>query len=138
MLLLGVTTVGLGLNNAIGATDAVREGARFGATMTTSPLPAGVTNWAAAIQQKTVEASAGSIGAASQVCVKLQKGTSTVLQQSACTFPTSEPSNPTSLGATECVVKVWARIPVTINIGLASWDINVVRSSVARYERTCS
>jgi hypothetical protein len=34
-------------------------------------------------------------------------------------------------------VKVWARIPVTVNIGVTSWDIYVIRSSVSRYERTC-
>jgi Flp pilus assembly protein TadG len=138
MLLLGMTTVGMSINNAIGATDAVREGARFGATTSYSPLPTGVTSWTAAIQQKTVDAAAGSIDATSQVCVKLQKGTSTSILQSSCAFTSSEPANPTSLTATECVVKVWARVPVTINIGLASWDINVVRTSVARYERTCT
>jgi Flp pilus assembly protein TadG len=137
MLLLGVTTAGMGINNALGTTDAVREGARFGATTLTSPVPAGYANWAAAVQAKTVGLSAGSVTSASQVCVKLQKGTTTVLQQSGCAFGTSEPATPTSISSTDCVVKVWARVPVTVNIGVASWDIYVIRSSVARYERTC-
>jgi Flp pilus assembly protein TadG len=138
MLLLGVTTAGLGMHNALGTTDAVREGARFGATTLTTPVPAGYASWSAAVQAKTVVLSAGSVTSDTQVCVKLQKGTSTVLQQSSCTFATSEPPNPTSITATDCIVKVWARIPVTVNIGVASWDIFVVRSSVARYERTCT
>jgi hypothetical protein len=137
MLMLGVTTAGLSLNDTLGATDAVREGARYGATTATSPLPSGYASWSAAVQDKTAALSAGSISDANQVCVKLQKGTSTVLQQSSCSFSGSEPATPTSVTATDCVVKVWARIPVTINIGVASWDIDVIRSSVARYERTC-
>jgi Flp pilus assembly protein TadG len=138
MLLLGITTAGLGLNNALGTTDAVREGARYGATTLMTPAPTGYSTWAAAVQAKTVGLSAGSLTGTSQVCVKLQKGTSTTLQQSACTFSSSEPSNPTSITSTDCIVKVWARIPVNINIGVASWDIYVIRSSVAHYERTCT
>jgi Flp pilus assembly protein TadG len=137
MLLLGITTSGMGISHALGTTDAVREGARFGATTLTTPLPAGYASWSAAVQDKTVGLSAGSLTNVNQVCVKLQKGTSTVLQQSTCAFGTSEPANPTSITSTDCVVKVWARIPVTVNIGVASWDIYVIRSSVARYERTC-
>jgi Flp pilus assembly protein TadG len=137
MLLLGVTTAGLGINNALGTTDAVREGSRYAATTATSPTPAGYGSWTAAVQAKTVGLSAGSVDASSQVCVKLMKGTSTVLQQSSCSFSSSEPATPTTVTATDCTVKVWARIPVTVNIGVASWDIYVIRSSVARYERTC-
>lgn len=137
MLLLGLSTLGLGLSNALGTTDAVREGARFGATTLTSPVPTGYSSWSAAVQAKTVGLSAGSLTNTNQVCVKLQKGTSTVLQQSSCSFSSNEPATPTSITATDCVVKVWARIPVTINIGVDSWDIFVIRSSVARYERTC-
>jgi Flp pilus assembly protein TadG len=137
MLLLGMTTAGLSLNKALGTTDAVREGARFAATTATSPVPVGSSSWSAAVQLKTVQLSAGSLTASDQVCVKLQKGTSTVVQQSSCTFSTYEPANPSSLISTDCVVKVWARVPVTINIGVAKWDIYTVRSSVARYERTC-
>jgi Flp pilus assembly protein TadG len=137
MLLLGVTTLGIGLNSALGTTDAVREGARFGATTLTSPAPAGYASWSAAVQAKTVGLSAGSLTNSNQVCVKLQKGTSTVVMQSSCTFSSNEPATPTSITSTDCVVKVWARIPVNIDIGVASWDIYVIRSSVSRYERTC-
>ena len=137
MLLLGLTTAGMGISNALGTTDAVREGSRYGATTSTSPVPAGYASWSAAVQAKTVGLSAGSVPNSNQVCVKLMKGTSTVLQQSTCSFSTSEPATPTSVTSTDCVVKVWARIPVTVNIGVTSWDIYVIRSSVARYERTC-
>ena len=138
MLLLGVTAAGIGLSNALGTTDAVREGARFGATTLVTPPPTGYGTWSAAVQAKTVALSDGSLTATSEVCVKLQKGTSTVVQQSSCTFTANEPPNPTSLQATDCIVKVWAKIPVEINIGVASWNIDVIRGSVAHYERTCS
>jgi Flp pilus assembly protein TadG len=138
MLLLGMTTAGVSLNKALGTTDAIREGARFGGTTPTTPVPVGSSSWSAAIQTKTVELSAGSLTSTAQVCVKLQKGTSTVIQQSACAFSSAEPANPSSLTATDCIVKVWSRIPVTINIGLTSWDVDVFRNAVARYERTCT
>jgi Flp pilus assembly protein TadG len=138
MLLLGIATAGLGFSNALGTTDAVREGARYGATTLYTPAPTGYGSWSAAVQAKTVGLSAGSLTSTSQVCVKLQKGTSTTLQQSSCSFSSSEPSNPTSITSTDCIVKVWARIPVNINIGVANWNIYVIRSSVSHYERTCS
>lgn len=138
MLLLGIVTAGASYNTALGTTDAVREGARFGATTLTSPAPVGFGNWSAAVQQKTADLSAGAIASASQVCVKLLKGTSTVVQQSACTFASSEPPNPAGVAATDCVVKVWARVPVKINIGIKVWTIDVIRVAVARYERACA
>ena len=69
MLLLGVTTAGMGLNNALGTTDAVREGSRYGATTATSPTPAGYGSWSAAVQSKTLGLSAGSVTNTNQVCV---------------------------------------------------------------------
>jgi|SRR4051812_6510327 Flp pilus assembly protein TadG len=137
MLLLGVTTAGMGISNSLGTTDAVREASRYAATTALTPAPAGYGSWSAAVQAKTVALSAGSVANTSQVCVKAMKGTSTVLAQSSCSFSSSEPATPTSVTAVDCVVKVWARVPVTVNIGVASWDIYVIRSSVARYERTC-
>lgn len=138
MLLLGMTTAGISLNKAIGTTDAVREGARFGGTTPTSPVPVGASSWSSAIQLKTVMLSAGSLTSTDQVCVKLQKGTTTVVQQSPCAFSSAEPANPTSITATDCIVKVWSRVPVTVNIGITSWNVDVDRNSVARYERTCA
>jgi hypothetical protein len=137
MLLLGITTGGLSFSKALGSTDAVREGSRFGATTLHSPAPSGFASWSAAVQSKVVQLSYGTVPANSNVCVKLQMGTSTVVEQSSCSFSSAEPPNPAGLLATDCVVKVWAKIPVTIDIGIARWDVFVIRGAVARYERTC-
>ncbi len=137
VLLLGVTTAGVSYNKALGTTDAIREGARYGATALTTPAPAG--GWVSAVQQKTVSLSAGTIPGTSNVCVKLTKGPSaSVVLSSACSFSANEPATPTGLAATDCVVKVWAKVPFTINTGIAVWNNNIVRASVARYERTCT
>src|SRR3954465_15810944 len=109
MLLLGVTTAGMGVNNALGTTDAVRARPRYGATTATSPAPSGYASWSAAVQAKTLGLSAGSVTNVNQVCRTLQKGPSTVLQQSSCSFSGSAPATPTSVTSTDCVVKVWAR-----------------------------
>jgi Flp pilus assembly protein TadG len=137
MLLLGVTTAGVSFSNALGTTDAVREGARFGATTLQTPAPSGYASWSAAVQAKVVTLSYGSVTSTSKVCVKLQKGTSTVIEQSACAFAANEPANPAGLTATDCIVKVWAQIPANVNIGVANWNINVNRGAVAHYERGC-
>ncbi len=133
-LLLGIATAGLSYNTALAATDAIREGARYGATTATSPAPSG-GSWANTVRSKTAELSYGGVAEA-QVCVQLVKGSS-VVQSSTCSLSTAAPANPAGLGDTECVVKVWAQVPVTINIVVQSWDIPLVRHAVARYERTC-
>ncbi|CAN5580547.1 hypothetical protein BH18ACT8_BH18ACT8_00610 [soil metagenome] len=135
-LMLGITTAGFSYSKALATTDAVREGARFGATTLTSPPPAGSTSWAAAVQTKTAELSYGG-ATASQVCVQLVRAGGAVVQSSTCSIGSAAPATPTSLVTPDCAVKVWAEVPVTINIGIQSWDVDVVRGAVARYERTC-
>lgn len=134
-LLLGVVTAALSFGTALSTTDAVREGARYGATTVTSPGPSGFTSWASAVRTKTAELSYGGVDE-NQVCVQLVKGAS-VVQSSTCNVSASAPASPAGVAATDCVVKVWAEVPVTINIVVQSWDIAMVRHAVARYERTC-
>lgn len=138
MLLLGVTTAGICFNTGLGTVDAVRAGARYGATLPVTPTPA--PSWAGAIQQRTVDLSYGAVQNTSQVCVELDKGPTaapTVMQSSgSCSFATAAPALPAGVAATDCVVRVWAQIPVTFTIGVATWNINIVRGAVTRYERT--
>lgn len=135
MLLLGVTTAGLSYNSALASTDAVREGARFGATTALTPAPS--PSWPSAVQQRTVDLSYGSL-TASQVCVQLYKVGTGALQSTPCSFPSSDtPATPTSVAPGQCVVKVWSQVQVTINALVKVWQPVVKRQSVALYERTC-
>jgi Flp pilus assembly protein TadG len=125
MLLLGSITGGLALSTMIAASDAVREGARFGATA----LPS--TTWGQQVVDQTIALSATELGPG-QVCARLEKG-GTVIRQSTCSFASAAPTPPT--GVTGCVVLVWAQKSFTIDGGVVSYPGTMNRGSVARYER---
>lgn len=124
MLLLGSVSGGLALNTMIAASDAVREGARFGATT----LPS--SSWAQDVVDRTIALSATELSAG-EVCARLEKGGVVILANS-CGFSASAPSAPAGAG---CVVKVWAQKPFTIDGGVVSYPGTINRGSVARYER---
>jgi Flp pilus assembly protein TadG len=127
MLLLGTITGGLALNTAIAMADAVREGARFGATT------ASTGTWGADVVTRTTALSATVLTGA-QVCSRLEKDGASV-RASACAFPAVAPATPA--GFTGCVAKVWARKTVEINGVVFNYSVVVDRGSVARYERPC-
>lgn len=126
MLLLGSVTGGLALNTSIATADAVREGARFGATS----IPGAA--WGSDVVNQTVALSATEL-TTGEVCAVLKKGATTLHSSGACAVP--EPAGPS--GSAPCVVKVWARKQVVLDIGLTNFVRNVDRASVARYERPC-
>ena len=144
MLLLGVTTTGISYSHAIGATNAVREGSRFGATADAS-TPA---TWASDVIKRVRGTQFDDPTSETAVCVQLwKKGTGSL--GGSCsqgtvtpnlTLPTTEtarPSVPTQLATEACVVSVLAARVFTINIAIApAWGRVNVNSSVARYERT--
>lgn len=66
MLLLGVTTSGLSYSNALGVTNAVREGARFGAT-----ADATSTTWAADVISRVRATQFDDPAAETAVCAQL-------------------------------------------------------------------
>ena len=140
MLLLGITTAGLSYSRAIGLTNAVREGARFGAT-------ADATNgsqWASDViarvratqfddpsNEATVCAQLWIQGGATPTAGTCDVGDAPVSVLNAA----SVPSVLSSLPANTCIVRVMAARNFSINIGLAKWDRVNASSSVARYER---
>lgn len=147
MLLLGIVTAGLSYSHAIGLSNAVREGARFGATRDVAD---GNAAWAAAVNARTREVQFDDPSGETTVCVRLDKNNAAEGSPAAIPtagtqrcYPTAgapiagpAPSAPAVEGQ-KCVVLVWAARPFQINALLASWDRNMVRKSVARYERTC-
>lgn len=132
MLLLGLTTAGLAYNDSISMTNAVREGARFGATTKLD-----LSTWGSTVQSRTAELAFGNLTAA-QVCVTLTKvGDATPVAQSGCTLSGTAPADPAGAEAGTCLVKVWAQRPSVISIGFATWDLVLDRRAVSTYERAC-
>lgn len=133
-LLMGIITAGLSYNNLLGSADAVREGARFGATT----LDSGT--WADSVRDRTVEQSYNTL-TSGQVCVELVKAPApgTVLRASTgCALPAAaRPATPAAALAGSCVVKVWMQSPFNINGVVYSFTVDATRQSVALYERTC-
>ena len=144
ILLLGITTSGISYSHAIGATNAVREGSRFGAT-----ADAGVpATWAADVIKRVRGTQFDDPTSETAVCVQLWKKGSGSLAGSCSqgtvqpnlTLPTTEtasPAVPAGLATGACVVRVIAARNFTINIAVApAWNRVNVATSVARYERT--
>lgn len=132
-LFLGTVTGGLAYNRKLSITDAVREGARFGATLDTDA--ATYPDWVAAVETRTADLSANQLKSA-QVCVKLVKTPSTDLTaSSSCPFAANEPPVPSGVAANTCLVKVWAQREAKLEAVIYSRTIQLKGSSVARYER---
>jgi Flp pilus assembly protein TadG len=148
IIVLGIVTGGMSYSNAIGVQNAVREGARFGATGDVTQL-----TWAGDVisRVRSTQFDDGTTAADSgtSVCVQLFKAPSTVSAWE-CSIgqddgppltppasPTDRPSVPADLAPGACVVRVVAARKFEINGGLASWDGTIVRASTALYERTC-
>lgn len=69
-MLLGMFTSGLAYSRKISMLDAVRDGARYGASLPVSSDPQGLLSWETAVRSRVAEISAGEL-ATNQVCVKL-------------------------------------------------------------------
>lgn len=138
-LVLGMVTGGAAYNRKLSMTNAVREGARFGAT-----LPAVPGSWAPAVQERTEDVSAGDLRlppevASPEICVKLLKYPSTVVDAAPASCPFGgEPAVPTGVVANECVVKVWAERPAEIHALFFETTVTLTSSSVSRFEDSAS
>lgn len=137
MLLFGTITSGISYSNAIGVTNAVREGARFGATgLYDSSNP---TQWSDDVINRVRGTQFDDPSGETSVCVRLHKqGFGTVHSEcSAGTapVPTTYPAIPTGLTTGACVVLVVASRPYEINAVVAHFDDHLTRDAVSRYER---
>lgn len=131
-LMLGMFTGGLSLSRKNSMTNAVREGARLGATLTEDAA------WADAARDRVVALAAGDLTNA-QVCVRLMKAPSTVLRTStgcSATMLTKQPSM-TGIPTDECAVLVWASRTSKMEVVFFSKNLNLDASAVSRYEREC-
>lgn len=147
MLVLGAVTGGLAYSKAIGVQNAVREGARFGATANNS------ATWAADVvsRVRATQFDDGTTTATSStsVCVQLLTAPATVLRSQcsigadggpALAMPatTAYPAVPAGTAAGTCLVRVVAARDFEINLVVASFGSTLKRGAVAQYERTCT
>lgn len=132
-LLLGMFTGGISLSRKNSLTNAVREGARLGATLPEDSA------WASTVQARVVALSAGDL-TTSQVCVQLVRkdnsGAETVRRSvvpSGCSAVT--PPLSTGVPAGQCVVKVWARRATKMQAVFYVRNITLDSNAIGRYER---
>ena len=128
-LVFGTITGGLALSRKNSMTNAVREGARFGAT-----VPESLT-WADSVRDRSVSLAGGDLTNA-QVCVELTLGTGTRVTGTPATCPfTGIPAIPAGVGPDECVVRVWAQRTSELQAVFFTRDLTLKASAVARFER---
>ena len=156
MLLFGITTSGISLTHAIGLSNAVREGARFGATA--HPSNAYLKDFNGSLWNEwggdtiarvrgTQFDDATDSTSSTAVCVDMFKvgtgslsGSMTCNQGNGSVQPpldaTQAPSVSTAnIAAGTCVVRVWSARPFEINLVVAPVRVGQIkRSSVARFE----
>jgi Flp pilus assembly protein TadG len=132
-LLLGMFTGGISMNRKNSMTNAVREGARFGATLTDS------TTWADDARTRALNLAAGDL-TSSQICVRLVKAPSTVKRTSTgCSAAMlAKVPSVSDVPAGECAVLVWSNRTSTLEAVFFSRALDLNASSVSRYERECT
>jgi Flp pilus assembly pilin Flp len=135
MILFGLITTGLAYSDHLSATNAVREGARYGAA-------ADISNpgWATSVRDrvKQVYFNEGVTVTDDQICVRLvQAGSTTPYAQVAGANCGTAPSVPTNMAAGSCAVLVWMQRPEKIRlIVVPDLNFNIGAESVAYYGRT--
>lgn len=127
MLLMGITTGGLAYFEKISIADAMREGARFGATTeATDP-----TVWSSAVRDRVINASTDVLDTTEPgvvVCVDAP---------GASTCPVAPGTTPPVAASGGCYVHIYVEKPMWFSIGVYDWNPVVKEDAYARYERTC-
>jgi Flp pilus assembly protein TadG len=137
-LLLGLVTTGIAYSNALGLTNAVREGSRFGA-ITPYPVPAG--NWADDVIARTRATQFDDPDGTSRICVALIKQPTGLVFAQKCVGDAAlgTPSAftvPSGTATGGCAVRVWAARSYSINALFINSTRTMSRASIAVYERS--
>lgn len=133
MLLMGMIWTGLTFSDHLSATNAVREGARYGASADASS-----SNWATSVRDriKQVYFNAGSTVSDDQICVQLVQPNGATLTSYMGANCGTAPPLPANMAAGSCAVLVWVQRPETIKLGVVpDLDFNIGAKSVAFYGR---
>jgi Flp pilus assembly protein TadG len=132
-LVIGLFTGGIAMSHKNAMTSAVREGARFGATLSES------ATWADSTRDRVIALAEEDL-TASQVCARLVKAPATVRQTSTGCSAAMLALEPSIAGipAGDCVVLVWARRTTEIEFVLASKSLTLDAHSVSKFEQGCA
>lgn len=134
LLLFGTITTGLVFSDNNAVTNAVREGARYGAAS-----DAGTATWAADVQTRVKQTYFGANGASladSDICVQLVTSAGTVFTSDPGTGCGTRPTLPT-MATGSCAVVVWMQRAETIQLAVApALNFRIGAQSVAFYGTT--
>jgi Flp pilus assembly protein TadG len=128
-LVLGIYTGGQAYTNKIGLVEAVREGARYGASLEMGEDVNALTTWKALVRNRVVDASGGDVLAA-DVCVDW------VLPTGGTACGLADPAGASSgPEATVHLVKVSATKPAKMEFFFFTKNTTLRAQLVARFER---
>jgi Flp pilus assembly protein TadG len=133
ILVFGLITTGMTYSDHLAATNAVREGARYGAAADITS-----TSWASSVRTRVKEVyfNAGATVSDAQICVRLvtaSGSTHTEVIGSSCG---TAPAVPTNMAAGSCAVLVWMERPEKIRLVMVpDLNFNIGAESVAYYGR---
>ena len=141
MIMLGTITAGFALNQKQQVTHAVREGARYAATIAPTQTFASGT-WAENVRDLVVERSVGDL-AASTVCVSLVQGSPATVVAPAAAHSTASGNQPCIVGQTYPVtandgglrVQVTGTKPATIDYVLGRMNVTISTAATAKSEQ---
>jgi Flp pilus assembly protein TadG len=148
VMMLGIVTGGLTYNQKLQVTHAVREGARYGATIPAGQNWTGSGTWASNVRDLVIERSAGDLTGA-QVCVALVENTSATTTVVVSATGKPQANFTTNTDASPCYteaypqfnsndngrrVQVRATRPAVIDLAFSRIDIQLVGQATARAE----
>jgi len=132
-LIFGMITTGLAYSDHLSATNAVREGARYGAAADISQ-----TGWSTSVRErvKQVYFNAGVTVPDNEICVKLVQAGGTETNQLLGANCGASPVSPTNMSTGSCAVVVWMERPQSISLlVLPDLNFDIRAESVAFYAR---
>ena len=134
LVLVGMVTTAMAYSDHLSATNAVREGARYGAAADVSS-----SSWATSVRDrvKQVYFNSGVTVTDAQICVRLVQADGTTATEVIGTACGSPPSVPSPMATGSCAVLVWMERPETIDLIIApSLQFSIGAQSVAYYGRS--
>jgi Flp pilus assembly protein TadG len=154
LVLFGLVTTGITYSDHLAITNAVREGARLGASLPFAPDTSNPTanpaTWASSVQTRVhdVYFDRGVNLDTQYICVKLVDSSNVTVAVSGTNAQAlgaecgTEPDAPSSMTSGSCAVKVWVRKPANIQLVIApTLNFNIGAKSVSYYGRvsgTCT
>jgi Flp pilus assembly protein TadG len=137
MLLFGIISTGLTFSDHLSATNATREGARYGASTDYTQAA-----WAASVKERVKQVyfnEADGKPTDAQICVQLVTAAGATPAQSLGADCGTAPDVPLNMAAGSCAVMVWMQRPAEIElVAFPSLNLHIGAESVAYYGREMS